>query len=99
MRFPRRPWVDVVTKVDLGVDKEAYEELLSILQEEDGRTEGGSKTQVINLSLHEGIGVEELRTEMERMLGDVRIVLDAMEAAEAEEREREMEGAVMEWST
>ena len=69
-RFPRRPWIDVVSKVDLGVDEKSLEELEKIL---DGQP-------CIHLSIHEGKGVTELRREVLRMLGEVRIVLDAMEA-------------------
>jgi nucleolar GTP-binding protein len=71
-RFPRRPWIDVVAKYDLGVVDGALEELEEIL---DG-------TPYIKLSIHEGQGVGELRTEVLRMLGEVRVVLDAMSAVD-----------------
>jgi nucleolar GTP-binding protein len=71
-RFPRRPWIDVVSKVDLGIVPGAEEELRHILGD----------TPFIKLSIHEGTGVEELRTQILRMLGEVRLVLDAMSAAE-----------------
>ena len=67
-RFPRRPWIDVVSKYDLGVVDGALEDLEEIL---DG-------TPYLKLSIHDGTGVEELRTEVLRMLGEVRVVLDAM---------------------
>jgi len=70
-RFPRRPWIDVVSKVDLGIVEGVEEILEEIL---DG-------APYINLSIHEGIGVGELRTEVLRMLGEVRVVLDAMASA------------------
>lgn len=70
-RFPRRPWIDVVSKVDLGIDDDALDELEDIL---DG-------TSYIKLSIHEGAGLDELRQEVLRMLGEVRIVLDAMASA------------------
>ena len=71
-RFPRRPWIDVVSKIDLGIVDGAEEELKEIL---DG-------TPYIRLSIHEGEGIEELRHEVLRMLGEVRVVLDAMAAVD-----------------
>lgn len=73
-RFPRRPWIDVVSKYDLGVVDGALEELEEIL---DG-------TPYIKLSIQEGVGIGELRTEVLRMLGEVRVVLDAMSAVDDE---------------
>jgi len=67
-RFPRRPWIDVVSKYDLGVVDGALEELEDIL---DG-------TPYVKLSIHENVGIEALREEVLRMLGEVRVVLDAM---------------------
>jgi nucleolar GTP-binding protein len=67
-RFPRRPWIDVVSKYDLGIVDGALEELEEIL---DG-------TPYIKLSIQDGMGIGELRTEVLRMLGEVRVVLDAM---------------------
>jgi nucleolar GTP-binding protein len=67
-RFPRRPWIDVVSKIDLGIVDGALEELEEIL---DG-------TPYIKLSIQEGQGIDELRAEVLRMLGEVRVVLDAM---------------------
>jgi nucleolar GTP-binding protein len=67
-RFPRRPWIDVVSKYDLGVVDGALESLEEIL---DG-------SPYVKLSIHEGIGVDELKAEVLRMLGEVRVVLDAM---------------------
>ena len=70
-RFPRRPWIDVVSKVDLGIVDGALEQLEEIL---DG-------SPYIMLSIQEGVGLDELRGETLRMLGEVRLVLDAMAAA------------------
>eukprot|EP00814_Leptocylindrus_danicus_P010840 CAMPEP_0116021940 /NCGR_PEP_ID=MMETSP0321-20121206/10689_1 /TAXON_ID=163516 /ORGANISM="Leptocylindrus danicus var. danicus, Strain B650" /LENGTH=406 /DNA_ID=CAMNT_0003492913 /DNA_START=236 /DNA_END=1456 /DNA_ORIENTATION=- len=70
-RFPRRPWIDVVSKCDLGVVDDAREKLIEILDGDD----------YIELSIHEGIGVEELRKKVVNMLAEVRIVLDAMASA------------------
>jgi nucleolar GTP-binding protein len=69
-RFPRRPWIDVVSKYDLGLVDGAQEELERVL---DG-------APYIELSIKDGIGVDELRHEVMRMLGEVRVVLDAMAA-------------------
>ncbi|KAL7519652.1 hypothetical protein ACHAWX_004411 [Stephanocyclus meneghinianus] len=89
-RFPKRPWVDVVSKVDLGVVDGARERLMDILQEERdqrrkqrGQDQGEATDDApyfIELSIKEGQGVEELRQEVMRMLGEVRVVLDAMAA-------------------
>ena len=72
-RFPRRPWIDVVSKYDLGVVEGARERLEEIL---DG-------APYIELSIKEGTGVDELRDEVMRMLGEVRVVLDAMAAVDS----------------
>ncbi|GKY99965.1 hypothetical protein MPSEU_000950100 [Mayamaea pseudoterrestris] len=67
-RFPNRPWMDVVSKVDLGITDgalEAYEEILN-------------GAPYIQLSIHEGQGVDALQLEVVRMLGEVRVVLNAM---------------------
>eukprot|EP00977_Amphora_coffeiformis_P003440 scaffold638_cov168-Amphora_coffeaeformis.AAC.22 len=69
-RFPRRPWIDVISKVDLGVVDGALEQLEEIL----------NGAPYIKLSIHEGVGVDELRAETLRMLGEVKLVLDAMSA-------------------
>lgn len=72
-RFPRRPWIDVVSKYDLGLVDGAREQLEEIL---DG-------VPYIELSIKEGTGVDELRDEVMRMLGEVRVVLDAMAAVDS----------------
>jgi len=77
-RFPRRPWIDVVSKFDLGVVDGALEELQEILRQE------GNAAPYIELSIHEETGVGLLRKEILRMLGEVRVVLDAMAAVELE---------------
>lgn len=58
----------MVSKYDLGVEDGSLEALEEIL---DG-------TPYIKLSIQEEIGISELRTEVLRMLGEVRVVLDAM---------------------
>ena len=47
-----------------------------------GSGSGNNKHEhgIIELSIKEGLGVEELRQEVMRMLGEVRVVLDAMSA-------------------
>jgi len=71
-RFPRRPWIDVVSKVDLGVVDGARETLEEILE----------GTPYLDVSIKEGTGVDDLRDEVMRMLGEVRVVLDAMAAVD-----------------
>ncbi|EJK65406.1 hypothetical protein THAOC_13734, partial [Thalassiosira oceanica] len=65
----------VISKVDLGVVDGARERLERILEAEGGPADG-----FIELSIKEGQGVEDLRDEVMRMLGEVRVVLDAMAA-------------------
>lgn len=62
----------MVSKYDLGVVDGSLEELEDIL---DG-------APYITLSIHEGQGIDELRQEVLRMLGEVRMVLDAMAAVD-----------------
>lgn len=90
-RFPRRPWIDVVSKYDLGVVDGARERLMAILEEErierakargDDASNDEDEQYFIELSIKEGRGVEELRQEVMRMLGEVRVVLDAMAAVD-----------------
>eukprot|EP00531_Pseudo-nitzschia_arenysensis_P018312 CAMPEP_0116116972 /NCGR_PEP_ID=MMETSP0329-20121206/1323_1 /TAXON_ID=697910 /ORGANISM="Pseudo-nitzschia arenysensis, Strain B593" /LENGTH=564 /DNA_ID=CAMNT_0003610503 /DNA_START=214 /DNA_END=1908 /DNA_ORIENTATION=- len=71
-RFPRRPWIDVVSKYDLGVVDGALEELDELLADNE------NNYPYIKLSIHEDSGVDELRMQVLRMLGEVRVVLDAM---------------------
>jgi len=71
-RFPRRPWVDVVSKYDLGIVEGAEEALKEIVSDQP----------YLRLSIQEGLGVEELKEEVMRMLGEVRVVLDAMAAVD-----------------
>lgn len=95
-RYPRRPWIDVLSKTDLGVIDGARERLVHIIEAEQRlmhqqqqRRGGGlvdddaSARYFIELSIKEGQGVEELRQEVMRMLGEVRVVLDAMAAVDA----------------
>ena len=70
--YQRILWIDVVSKYDLGVVDGSLEELEDIL---DG-------APYIRLSIHEGQGIDELRQEVLRMLGEVRMVLDAMAAVD-----------------
>ncbi|KAL7562232.1 hypothetical protein ACA910_004040 [Epithemia clementina (nom. ined.)] len=67
-RFPKRPWIDVVSKYDLGIVDGALKELEEII---------GSDSY-IKLSVKENIGVDELKRQVMKVLGEVRVVLDAM---------------------
>ena len=71
--------IDVLSKVDLGIVDGTRERLVHILEAE-GR--GQYDRHFIELSIKEGAGVEELRKEVMRMLGKVRVVLDAMAASD-----------------
>ena len=84
-RFPRRPWIDVVSKVDLGVVDGAIEELEKIMVEEEQTAVDGKKRKYIMLSIQQGIGIEELRDAVMSMLGEVKIVLDAMAAMDQQQ--------------
>jgi len=75
-RFPRRPWIDVVSKIDLGVQEGAREKLMEVLGD----------TPFIELSIQEGVGVDELKQNVVKMLSEVRIVLDAMAASSQAEK-------------
>jgi nucleolar GTP-binding protein len=81
-RFPRRPWIDIVSKYDLGVEESVLQQLEEILTNEDG-----TKVPYIKLSIHDGTGVQELRTETLRMLSEVRVVLDAMTAIQLQQQQ------------
>ncbi len=74
-RFPRRPWIDVIAKADLGVDEDAREELYRMT------TDGGDS--VVEISVNLGQGVEELEKRVYGVLGQVRSVLDVLEAKDA----------------
>ena len=67
-RFPRRPWIDVVSKADTGTVDGAIEELEEVLE----------GAPYLRVSCVDGTGIDELRTEVLRMLGEVRVVLDAI---------------------
>ena len=91
-RFPRRPWIDVVSKVDLGFEDDgaALRELREILDQEE------HASPCVELSIHEETGVNQLRTEILRMLGEVRVVLDAMAAVQMEQQRQQAEAKQME---
>lgn len=72
-RFPRRPWIDVVSKCDLGLQEGAKEALREILEDD---------AEVLEVSVRDETGVQDLKAEVMRMLGEVRMVLDAMAAIE-----------------
>ena len=64
--------MDVVSKADKEPEEGAIEKLEEIL---DG-------APYLRVSALDGTGIDELRTEVLRMLGEVRVVLDAIAAAE-----------------
>lgn len=68
-RFPKRPWVDVVSKCELGMAHGIREQFEDVLQ--------GSP--YIEVSCLQGTGVKELTLEMTKLLGDVRVVLDVLD--------------------
>jgi len=66
-RFPRRPWIDVISKVDLGIVDGASERLAQILEAEQKKRDGDAADQYfIELSVKEGQGVDEVRQEVMR---------------------------------
>ncbi len=79
-----------MSKVDLAIVDSVRERLVRILEEEgrvqEQRAECGgggggaasSYMHFIKLSIKEGTGVEELRQEVMRVLGEVWVILDAM---------------------
>lgn len=73
-RFPRRPWLDVISKCDLGIQEETRKALHEIL---------GYDASYLEVSVMDGTGIEELRDEVMKMLSKVRVVLDVMEAVDA----------------
>lgn len=75
-RFPRRPWIDVVSKVDLGIVDGALEKLESIM---------GDDSPYIKLSLHEEIGIVELKTQVLKMLEDMNLILQVMNSPKDDE--------------
>ncbi|GMI25584.1 hypothetical protein TeGR_g9875 [Tetraparma gracilis] len=80
-RFPKRPWVDVMAKFDLGVDEEVMERARAVC---------GSDT-IVEVSVHTGQGMEELKGEVDRILEEVRSVLDVIDARRVQEEEEKAE--------
>jgi nucleolar GTP-binding protein len=74
-RFPRRPWIDVVSKVDLGIDDGAIKKLQSIM---------GEDSPYVKLSLHEEIGLGELKSRVLQMLEDMHLILQVMNSSKDE---------------
>jgi hypothetical protein len=75
------PGSHVELKFDLGIVDGARERLVSILESEKRSvvaSDAHNEQRIIELSIKEGRGVEELRQEVMWMLGEVRVVLDAM---------------------
>lgn len=93
-RFPRRPWIDVVSKVDLGIVDGALEKLEAILAEENESRQATytshdqeDRAKYIQLSIQQGTGVSELRNAVMNMLGDVKIVVDAMSVLNQQQKQ------------
>lgn len=93
-RFPRRPWIDVVSKVDLGIVDGAIEKLEAILAEENesrqatyASNDHEGRTNYIQLSILQGTGLSELRDAVMNMLGDVKIVVDAMSVLNQQQKQ------------
>jgi len=81
-RFPRRPWIDVVSKCDLAFVDGAMEDLRRILDKENEEKEE-ERTKMLEISVKNGTGLDELNLEVMKMLEQVRLVLDAMAAVDA----------------
>jgi nucleolar GTP-binding protein len=76
-RFPRRPWIDVLSKFDLGVDEDVLEKLeIEVLE----------GAPYIELSIHENMGTEDLKRAVVRILGEIQIILEAMSAVDSDGR-------------
>ena len=82
-KFPKRPWVDVVSKVDLGVDEEGRRQIEELLEEE-ARNTGGKKRELLEVSVKEGTGIDTLRVEVRALLEQVGVVLRALDVEEDE---------------
>jgi nucleolar GTP-binding protein len=77
-RFPKRPWIDVIAKKDLGyVDQDLVDEVYAI-NAADNRNSG-----VIEVSVVEDEGVDALVERVDEVLERLRIVLDVIEARES----------------
>jgi nucleolar GTP-binding protein len=82
-RFPSRPWVDVVSKWDLGVSDDVLVELEDeILQ---------NNALYIKLSIHDGTGVDELKNAVLKMLGKVRLVINALDAVDNQAKQNKLQ--------
>lgn len=92
-RFPKRPWIDVLSKSDLGFQEGAYDSLRQIIIEsekqqlqqlEHSEDNDMLPSLILEVSVMEGTGLEKLSDSVLKMLGEVKLVLDAMEAVKAE---------------
>ncbi len=83
-----------ISPVDLGIADGAMEKLEAILAEEKesrhsiatGSDKDGRKSH-INLSIQQGTGLSELRNAVMNMLGDVKIVVDAMSGLNQQQKQ------------
>lgn len=94
-RFPRRPWLDVVSKADIEKAPEAYAMFLDAVREEgqqqhglkgdsaeSGFQAGGTAEEVMDVSVFNGEGVDEMAQRLIFMLEEVDRVLRAYEKAQ-----------------
>ncbi len=87
-RFPKRPWIDVLSKFDLYAKDDHYEKDIlqrfesEIVQQEQSSDTIATPAPYVALSIHNGMGVEQLQYHVVQMLAEVRIVLDAMAAVQ-----------------
>ena len=87
-RFPKRPWIDVLSKFDLYAKDDHYEKDIlqrfesEIVQQEQLSDNIATIAPYVALSIHNDMGVEQLQNHVVQMLAEVRIVLDAMAAVQ-----------------
>lgn len=87
-RFPKRPWIDVLSKYDLySSDTHILQRFEQHLLDTNptNNNNNGQLPPYIKLSIHENIGVTQLQQQVLQMLTEVRIVLDAMAAIQNEQ--------------
>ena len=86
--FPKRPWIDVLSKFDLYAKDDHYEKDIlrrfesEVVQQEELSDNIATIAPDVALSIHNDMGVEQLQNHVVQMLKEVRIVLDAMAAVQ-----------------
>ena len=81
-RFPKRPWVDVLAKWDLGVEEDVMVRVREVC---------GGDGEPVKVSVLTGEGVGDLKGEVDGLLEKIRQVLDVIDARKVQE-EAEREG-------